>query len=68
MSLKHRIGRLEEEVEPERCDNCQDWPDPFVVYEASDKDPLEGMPDHCPKCGYEPFVIIVCYSEEAGRL
>jgi hypothetical protein len=50
MSLKHRIGRLEEEAEPERCDNCQDWPDPFVVYEASDKDPLEGMPDHCPKC------------------
>jgi hypothetical protein len=68
VSLKNRIDKLEEEAEPERCDNCRDWPDPFIVFEKRGKDPLDGLPDYCPKCGYEPVVIIVHYTKEAGRL
>jgi hypothetical protein len=66
-----RIGdrlRKLEDAEPERCENCRDWPCPFLVFEESDKDPLEGVPERCPKCGYEPFVVIVRFTERAGRL
>lgn len=65
--LGKRLRKLEA-AEPERCDNCRDWPDPFVVCEESDKDPLEGVPERCPKCRYEPYVIIVRFTEMAGRL
>jgi hypothetical protein len=67
VSLKSRIDKLEEEAGSERCDNCRDWPDSFV-FEQHSKDALDGLPDDCPKCGYEPVVIIVHYTEEAGRL
>ncbi len=65
--LGDRIKKLED-AEPERCDNCRGWPDPFWVFEGSLKDPLEGMPERCPRYGYEPFVVVVRYTEEAGRL
>jgi hypothetical protein len=65
--LGDRITKLED-AEPKRCDTCRDWPYPFIVFEESGKDPLVDIPERCPKCGYEPLVIIVRYSEEAGRM
>ena len=65
--LSDRLRKLEE-AEPERCDNCREWPYPFLVFKESGKDSLEDVPERCPKCGYEPFVVIVRFSEAAGRL
>ena len=65
--LGDRLKKLEE-AEPERCGNCRDWPEPFIVYAESGKDPLEDVPDHCPKCRNAPFIVVVHFTEEAGRL
>jgi hypothetical protein len=68
VSLKNRVDRLEEEAGPQRCDYCRGWREPFVVVEEAGKHPLAGLPDYCPKCGYEPVIVIVQFTEEAGRL
>jgi hypothetical protein len=46
-------------AQSKRCENCREWPYPFLVFEESGKDPLEDIPERCPKCAYEPFEIIV---------
>lgn len=68
MSLKHRIGKLEEAAGSERCDNCREWSELFIVFEKHGMDPPDGLPEDCPGCGYEPLVIIVRRTKEAGKL
>ncbi len=64
MSLRRRIRALEEAAGPERCGNCREWQEWVVRYE----DRGEPNPTPCPRCGFQQNVIVVCYTEEAGRL
>ena len=74
MAKGHSTSRLGDELtglegdEPERWENCLDWPDPFVVFETTHQGSLEGVPNRCPRCGYEPFAIIMRFIGEGSRL
>jgi hypothetical protein len=71
MSIKHRIGRLEEEAGQERCENCLPWGDtPRISHHYPDgttNDP-SWPPERCSKCGYEPFTIIIEHTHVAARM
>jgi hypothetical protein len=60
-SIRSRLGHLEERAgDPGRCDNCQSWGPRIIKTDWRSGQPLaSGPPERCPKCDYEPTVIIV---------
>jgi hypothetical protein len=61
--LGDRLRKLEE-AEPERCDNCREWKEYVIRFDGRS----EPHPTSCLKCGFEQSVILVHFTEEAGRL
>ena len=69
MSLKDRLGKLEQNAKGRRCRACKEWPETQVRYLDGDAPNSEQQaPVNCGVCGFEPLQIVVRYVDVGSDL